>query len=66
MKQYEYYRFHPTTSPAMPFSTRSDIEKEDVLNDYARRGFRYVGYIPIMQDAGMLTTILLIFEREKG
>ena len=38
-------------------------EHRDIIDDYARRGYKYVGYIPTKQIGyGMIKEIDLIFE----
>ena len=58
MKQYEYVSVHI----GKLFGATSE-EHREIINDYAAKGWRYVGFIPTnMNDYGKLKDIDLIFE----
>ncbi len=47
------------------FSATISKHKE-IINEYARNGYKYVGYIPTKMDSyGKIKTIVLIFETEE-
>ncbi len=58
MKRYEYVSIHIGKF----FGAKSE-EHQEIINDYARKGYRYVGFIPtVMNDYGKWKEIELIFE----
>ena len=60
MKQYEYVSVHI----GKLFGAASE-EHREIINDYAAKGWRYVGYIPTrFSGEGGSKEIDLIFERE--
>ena len=60
MKQYEYVSVHI----GKLFGAASE-EHREIINDYAAKGWRYVGFIPTnMNDYGKLKDIDLIFEKD--
>lgn len=60
MKKYEYVALHIGRF----FGARSE-EHRKIINDYAAKGYRYVGYIPTnMNDYGKLKDIDLVFEMD--
>lgn len=62
MRQYEYVELDYYGKGVL-FLIVSEHKK--VIDDYAKRGYRYVGYIPTEIDAkGCLRKIDLIFEKE--
>ena len=61
MKQYEYVSVHI----GKLFGAASE-EHRKIINDYAAKGWRYVGFIPTnMNDYGKLKDIDLIFEKDE-
>ena len=61
MKQYEYVSVHI----GKLFGTASK-EYREIINNYAAKGWRYVGFLPKRQRAaGFLEIIDLVFERER-
>ena len=61
MKQYEYVSVHI----GKLFGAASE-EHREIINDYAAKGWRYVGFIPTnMNDYGKLKDIDLIFEKDE-
>lgn len=60
MKQYEYVRVH-----IGKFIGAKSEEHREIIDDYASRGFSYVGYIPVkLSDYGKIIDIDLVFEIE--
>lgn len=58
MKKYEYVNL----KIGRMFSSKSK-EHRSVIDEYAAKGYRYVGYIPTLSDAtGKIDRIDLIFE----
>ena len=42
------------------------VEHREIIDDYARRGYRYTGYIPTKESGyGMLSEIDLVFEKKE-
>ena len=61
MKQYEYVSVHI----GKLFGTASK-EHLEIINDYAAKGWRYVGFIPTnMNDYGKLKDMDLVFEKDE-
>lgn len=61
MKQYEYVSVHI----GKLFGAASE-EHREIINDYAAKGWRYVGFIPTnMNDYGKLKDIDLIFGKRR-
>ena len=60
MKKYEYVSIHV----GKLVGAKSE-EHRQIIDDYAKRGYRYVGYIPtIMSDYGKIKDMDLIFEMD--
>lgn len=60
MKQYEYVRIHVDSF----FGTASEKHRA-VIDEYAAKGWRYAGYIPVrVTGHGVVTDLDLIFERD--
>ncbi|MGN0169137.1 MAG: DUF4177 domain-containing protein [Lachnospiraceae bacterium] len=58
MKGYEYVSVHISK-----FVGAKSEEHRQIIDDYARRGYRYVGYIPTnISDYGKIKDMDLIFE----
>lgn len=58
MKKYEYVQVHISK-----FIGAKSEEHRQIIDDYASRGYRYVGYIPtVLTDYGKIKDIDLIFE----
>lgn len=60
MKKYEYVTVHTGR-----FSGAKSEEHRDIIDQYAARGWRYVGFIPVSMDSyGRLKDMDLVFEME--
>ena len=60
MKRYEYVRMHSNKWIGAKFE-----ESRQVIDEYAAKGFRYVGFLPvIINDYGKFRDIDLIFEKD--
>ena len=60
MKQYEYVHLHIDKF----FGAKSE-EHRQIINEYAKKGYRYVGYIPTnITDYGKIKNMDLIFEKD--
>lgn len=60
MKRYEYVRIKGDKFVGAKFE-----EHRGIINEYAVKGYSYVGYIPVnMTDYGKLKEIDLIFEKD--
>ena len=60
MKKYEYVSVHTNRF----FGAKSE-EHRKIIDDYAKKGWRYVGFIPtIMSDYGKIKDIDLVFEKD--
>lgn len=60
MKQYEYVRLNINKL----IGAKSE-EHRQIIDEYANRGYRYVGYIPTnITDYGKIKEMDLIFERD--
>ena len=60
MKKYEYVSLHVNR-----FIGAKSEEHRQIIDDYARRGYRYVGYIPtIITDYGKIKDLDRIFEKD--
>ena len=60
MKKYEYVQVHINK-----FIGAKSEEHREIIDDYAARGYRYVGYIPtIISDYGKIKDMDLIFEKD--
>lgn len=60
MKKYEYERLK-----IAKFWTAGSTEHREIIDQYAARGYRYVGYIPTnIESYGRVTEIDLIFEMD--
>ncbi len=66
MYVYQYHRM--TTKVSGLGITEYRFEKlRDVINRYANEGWRYVGFVPVLQRGnGYIEEIELIFEKEKS
>ena len=66
MYVYQYHRM--TTKVSGLGITEYRFEKlHDVINRYANEGWRYVGFVPVLQRGnGYIEEIELIFEKEKS
>ena len=63
------YKYHRMTAKVSGFEiTEYRFEKlRDVINRYANEGWRYVGFVPVLQRGnGYIEEIELIFEKEKS
>lgn len=63
------YKYHRMTAKVSGFGiTEYRFEKlRDVINRYANEGWRYVGFVPVLQRGnGYIEEIELIFEKEKS
>lgn len=61
MFKYEYF-----TVDGSKFSGSKFIEHRDIINEYAQKGYRYVGFVPTnIAEYGKFKKIDLIFEIEK-
>jgi hypothetical protein len=62
MKKYEYKKLITTKF----FGARLDDQHRQIINEYAAKGYRYVGFIPTnMTEQGKIEAIDLIFEIEE-
>lgn len=60
MKQYEYVRLKGNRFIGANFEAH-----REVIDEYARKGFAYVGYVPvIVSDYGKFKAIDLVFEKD--
>lgn len=60
MKKYEYVSLHIDK-----FFGASSKEHREIIDKYAKDGYRYVGYIPtVITDHGKIKDMDLIFELE--
>lgn len=60
MKNYEYVPVHI----GKLFGAKSKKHKQ-IINEYAQKGYRYVGYIPtVIEEFGKIKDMDLIFEKE--
>lgn len=60
MKKYEYVSVH-----IGKFIGAKSENHRQIIDEYAEKGYRYVGYIPtVMNDYGKIKDIDLIFERD--
>ena len=60
MKKYEYVSVHINR-----FVGARSEEHRQIIADYAKRGYRYIGYIPtIISDYGKIKDMDLIFEKD--
>ncbi len=60
MKKYKYVRIH-----VGKFFGASTEEHRKIIDEYAQKGYRYVGFIPTkMSDHGKYINIDLIFEKD--
>ncbi len=63
------YKYHRMTTKVSGIGiTEYRFEKlRDVINRYANEGWRYVGFVPVLQRGnGYIEEIELIFEKEKS
>ncbi len=63
------YKYHRMTTKVSGLGiTEYRFEKlRDVINRYANEGWRYVGFVPVLQRGnGYIEEIELIFEKEKS
>ena len=64
-----FYQYHRMTTKVSGIGiTEYRFEKlRDVINRYANEGWRYVGFVPVLQRGnGYIEEIELIFEKEKS
>lgn len=60
MKKYEYVNVH-----IGKFCGAKSEEHRGIIDEYAAKGYRYVGYIPTnISDYGKIKDMDLVFERE--
>jgi len=59
MKKYEYVAVHCHGIVHTVFDTHREI-----IDAYAARGYRYVGFIPTVQLNGFITEVDLVFETD--
>ena len=60
MKKYEYVSLH-----VGKFIGAQSQEHRQIIDDYANKGYRYVGFIPtVMSDYGKFKDIDLVFETD--
>jgi Domain of unknown function (DUF4177) len=60
MKRYEYVHFKISKFIGAKFE---GLEHRKIINEYAEKGYRYVGYIPTnISDYGKIKELDLIFE----
>lgn len=60
MKQYEYVHLHIDK-----FFGAKSKEHRQIIDEYAKKGYRYVGYIPTnITDFGKIKEMDLIFEKD--
>lgn len=60
MKKYEYVPVHISR-----FVGAKSEEHRQIIDSYAERGYRYVGYIPtVINDYGKIKDLDLIFEKD--
>lgn len=61
MKKYEYVPVHIGKF----FGAKSKKHKQ-IIDEYAQKGYRYVGYIPtVIEEFGKIKDMDLIFEKEE-
>lgn len=61
MKKYEYVSVHVSR-----FVGARSEEHRQIIDTYARRGYRYAGYIPtVLSDYGKIKDMDLIFEKDE-
>ncbi len=60
MKKYEYVELKIGR-----FLGAKSVEHQKIIDEYAAKGYRYVGYIPtVIRDDGTITTMDLVFEKD--
>ena len=58
MKKYEYVSIH-----IGKFIGAKSVEHRQIINEYAKKGYRYIGFIPTnMTDYGKIIDMDLVFE----
>jgi len=61
MTQYEYVNIKNAT-----FWTAKSFEHREVIDKYAKKGYRYVGFIPTtIEGYGRITSFDLVFEKDE-
>lgn len=61
MKKYEYVEL----KIGKIVGAKSE-EHRKIINEYAAKGYRFVGYIPtVIRDYGTITSIDLVFEKDE-
>lgn len=61
MKKYEYVNVHINK-----FMGAKSEEHRQIIDEYARKGYRYVGFIPTnISDYGKIKKMDLIFEKDE-
>lgn len=62
MKKYEYVNVKLTAK----FISSKSEEHRKIIDEYAAKGYRYVGYIPTkLEGYGMLSEMDLVFEKDE-
>lgn len=68
MKKYECKRveFHSVEDGTFSYNWEMLEEPAEIMNSYAEKGFRYVGYIPVTYETGQnrIKQMDLIFEKD--
>ncbi len=60
MKKYEYVNLN-----LKGFFSSESTEHRKIIDEYAQKGYRYVGYIPVKIDScGLLREMDLVFEKD--
>ena len=60
MKKYEYVNINMKA-----FISSKSTEHRKIIDEYAQKGYRYVGYIPVKIDScGLLREMDLVFEKD--
>lgn len=60
MKEYSYYSVH-----IGKFIGAGSMEHRDIIDEFAEKGYRYVGFVPTdISDHGKFRIIDLIFEKD--
>ena len=63
MYKYEYVKLGAKKG----FNSANFVQHREIIDDYAQRGYRFVGYIPTKEVSfGMLVEIDLVFEKCEG
>ena len=63
MPKYEYV----TVEVKKGFAKATFTQHREIIDQYAQRGYKYVGYVPVeITGYGFLTKIDLVFEKPQG